>query len=579
MKRRSIALLTLFMASSFVLGACNSGEKEPPASNEQSQSEDKEDSKLKETLKASEPSKIPEVAKKRDDTLVVGTVDPSGKFCPIYSDTTYDQRVCELLFNGLISNDEKGNPIPDVAESWEISEDEKTYTFKLKKGIKFSNGEELTAKDVAFTYTAICDPKYDGARTDAVEKLLGYEEYRNGDAKTVEGIKIIDDYNISFTLKEIKASGIYDFGYGIMPKSVYNFEKGNIQVLKDKFLQPIGSGPYKFVEFKQGQYVSFEKNPEFFKGEPKIPKIIMKVTNAKTNIQELQSGNVDMDSIPANKQNIQMLQSAGFLNIQLYTQNSYGYLGYNTRDPKFEDKRVRQALTYAIDREGFLNNYYQGYATISNTHCSPVSWAYPDESKLNPYKYDPEKAKELLDEAGWKLNESTKIREKDGVPLEIRWMTYTESKYVESLIPIIKENWEAIGVKVTPELMDFGTLSEKVHTKHDFDVYNMAWNLSIDPDPSGIFSAAQDSAGGFNGPGWHPQESEELIQKGLATTNQEERKKIYQEWNELVNDELPYTFLGSNKECVAVSSRVKGLELSAYINWTANIHEVELVTP
>ena len=574
------------MASSFVLSACGTSPEESKGENPKAEGDEKKENGNTESskgltkteiIKATDSSKIPAVAKERKDTLIVGTQDPKGTFNPIYSDTTYDTEVTDLIFSGLVTIDEQGKPIPEIADKWNISEDGKTYTFKIKPGVKFSNGEEVKAQDVAFTFTAICDPKYDGARTDAVEMLLGYEEYNKGDAKEVEGIKVIDDHTISFTLKEVKASAIYDFNYGIMPKSVYGFEKGGIQKIKDLFLKPVGAGPYKFVEFKQGQYVKFEKNPGYFKGEPKIPNIIFKVTNAKTVIQELKSGNVDIDGITANKQNIELVKSAGFLDTHLYNRNGYNYIGFNLREPKFQDKKVRQALTYALNRQGFIDNFFQGYAILTNTHASPVSWAYPDESKLNSYEFNLDKAKQLLDEAGWKMNESTGIREKDGVPMEIRWMTTADSKYVDSLIPIVKENWGELGIKVTPELMEFSTLSDKVKQKNDFDIYDMSWSMSVDPDPSWVFSKSQDVPGGFNSVGWHPDKSEELIKKGIETTDQEERKKIYQEWNELINDEVPYIFLGSNKACSVVSSRVKGLELSAFKGLSSQIHKIELV--
>ncbi|SHE85324.1 ABC transporter substrate-binding protein [Clostridium fallax] len=574
MKRKSIALLCLLMSASFALAGCGGGSDNVSSNQESGNKESTE----KEILKAKDPSKIPEVSKKRKDTLIVGTQNPAGQFCPIYSSTTYDSTVNSLIFEGLLSNDEKGNATANMADLPEISDDGKTYTFKIKDGIKFSDGSDLTADDVAFTYTAICDPKYDGPRTDAVEGLVGYEEYRNGDAKSVSGIKVIDPHTISFTLKKVNASQLYNFGYGIMPKSVYNFEKGNIQVLKDKFLQPVGSGPYKFVKFEQGQYISFEKNDGYWQGEPKIPNIIMKVTNAKTNIQELEAGNVDIDDVAAKKQNIQMLQSAGFLDLQLYPQSAYGYIGLNLRNPKFQDKKVRKALMYGLDRKGFIDNYYQGYGAVQNTHGAVVSWAYPSEDSLEKYEYNPDKANELLDEAGWKMNKQTGLREKDGVPFEISWLTYTDSNYVDSLIPIVKDCWGKLGIKVTPELMEFATLSEKVNDKRDFEIYNMAWNLSIDPDPSAIFSKSQDVPGGFNAVGWHPEESDKLMEEGIATTDQEKRKEIYGKWMQLINDDLPYIFLNNNKKCTVISSKVKNINPSAYVSWTDNIYKAEIST-
>lgn len=576
MKKRTLSLLSLIVASSVLLSAC--GQKPaapntsgtPNASNAQKPAVDK---KVSELIAATDPAKLPEAAKNRKDTLIVGTTAPSGKFNPIYSDSVYDSWVASLVFDGMLDNDKEGKPTPLVAKEWKVSEDGKTYTFILNEGVKFSNGEELTAEDVKFTFTAIADPKYDGPRADAVEGLVGYKEYKEGDAKEISGIKVEGKYKISFTLKEVKAPAIYDFAYGIMPKSVYGFEKGGIQKVKDLLLKPIGAGPYKLKDYKPGQEVVFEKNDGYWRGAPKIPNIIMKVTNAQTNIQELKSGGVDIDRVAANPQNITMLKDSGFLNLQLYLANQYGYIGWNLRNPMFADKNVRQALVYGFDRAGFVQSYYQGYASVANAPVSPVSWAYTDE--VNQYPYDVAKAEQMLDAAGWKKN-ADGWRYKDGKKFEIHWQTYTGSKYVDSLIPILKENWKKIGVDLIPELMEFATLSEKVYDKQEFEMYNMAWSLSIDPDPSGIFGKAQDTLGGFNSVGWHPDKSEELIAKGLKETDQAKRAAIYKEWVKLANDELPYIFLNQSKDMYALSSRVKNIDLSAYVSWVKDVHKAEL---
>ncbi len=570
MKRKSIALLSSLLAGSMVLSACS----KPQGDGKKPGQPDK-DKKVNEIIKAEDPSKLPATAKERKDTLIVGITAPSGKFNPIYSDSVYDSYVTSLIFDGLVTNDKEGKPIANVAKEWKVSDDNKTYTFTLNQGIKFTNGDELTADDVAFTYTALCDPKYDGPRMDAVEKLVGYKEYKEGSATTVSGIKVIDKYNISFTLTDVKAPAILgDFIYGIMSKKYYGFEKGGIQKLKDNFLKPMGSGAYKLTDYKPGSTVSFAKNDGFWKGAPKIPNIIMKVTNAQTNIQELQAGTVDIDRIPPNNKNITMLKQSGFLDLQLFPDNGYGYIGLNTRLPMFSDKKVRQALMYGLDRKSFLDSYYNGYAEPCNVPISIVSWAYNDQ--VNKYEYDMEKAKKLLDEAGWKVGADGKTREKDGKKFVIHWKTYTGSKYVDNLIPIVKDNWGKLGIEVVPELVEFATLSEKVYDKQDFEMYNMAWTLSIDPDPSGIFGASQDVMGGFNAVGWHPDKSEELMKKGLVETDLKKRAEIYKEWGALINEELPYLFLNNNKNMWAVSSRVKNMNLASYIDWTVDIHKVEL---
>ncbi|MBO3389040.1 peptide ABC transporter [Clostridium perfringens] len=575
MKRKLVILLTAGLAASMLFVACGGGANNATEGNSNGSESGgtTKDLSKPERIEASNPSALPDAAKNRTDTLIVGTTDPKGEFVPIYSSTLYDSWVNKLVFDGLISNNEKGEAVPNVAESYEVSEDGKTYTFKLNKGIKFTNGQELTAKDVAFTFTSICDPGYDGPRMDAVSNLVGYEEYNKGDAKSVEGIKVIDDYTISFTNKNVDAAGIWNFEYGIMPESVYKFEKGNFQAVKDKLLEPVGSGAYKFVHFKPGQEVKFEKNPDYWKGEPKIPYIVMKVTNAQTLLQELMAGTVDIDRVGAKPENIDPLKQAGFLNLDLYMQNGYGYMGLNYGSDKVKDPKVRQALLYGLNREGFMQSYYQGYGQVYNSHILPTSWAYnPDVPK---YEYNPEKANQLLDEAGWKDTNGNGVRDKDGVELELQWLTYTGSKYVDALIPIVQQSWEQIGVKVTPELMEFGTMMDKVDSR-EYDIFNGAWNLSIDPDPSGIFAISQDVPGGFNNIGWRNEEADKLLKEGKGTTNQEERKKAYAEWQLKFSEDVPYILLGNAQEMFASNSRVKGYNPSTYIDWTHDVYKLEL---
>ena len=318
MKRKVIVVLaTLCLVTSLV--SCGGGESKGTSTDKvgATSAGATQDLKGNESIKATNPEKLPKVAQDRKDTIVIGMSAPKGEFLPIYSSTTYDAWVGDIVFSKLISNDKEGNAIPSLAEKFDISEDGKTYKFTLRKGVKFTNGEEVKAKDVAFTYTTLCDPSYDGPRSSYVEGLVGYEEYNKGDAKNVAGIKVVDDYNIEFTLKESDAPGIWNFVMGIMPESVYKFEKGNIQPLKEKMtkLKLIGSGPYKFVHFKPGQEVKLVKNDNYFEGAPKIPNVVLKVTNGTTQIQELVTGNVDIEhnAVQPKPENIEQLKAAGFL--------------------------------------------------------------------------------------------------------------------------------------------------------------------------------------------------------------------------------------------------------------------------
>ncbi|WML32812.1 ABC transporter substrate-binding protein [Clostridium sp. OS1-26] len=326
-------------------------------------------------------------------------------------------------------------------------------------------------------------------------------------------------------------------------------------------------------QFKPGQEIDFESNPSHWRGAPKIKNVIMKKTDASTMIQELTTGGVDINLIPAKPENIAMLDKAGFITKQFYPDNGYGYMAFNLKDPRFQDKKVRQALIYGLNRQGFVDSYYKGYAEVCNQPFSPAQWAYSDE--VNQYKYDPDKAGKMLDEAGWKLNSSDGYRYKDGKKFTINWLTYTGSKYEDALISITKDSWKKIGVEVIPQSMDFNTLLDK-SDKREYEMYNMKWNLVVDPDSTQIFHSSQDVPGGSNNMAFHNGDSDKLLEDGLKETDKAKRKEIYNKWAKLINEECPYIFLDQNKDLWGVSARVQGMKISPFRDWTYDMYKVEL---
>jgi peptide/nickel transport system substrate-binding protein len=525
-------------------------------------------------IKAKVPDSIPDKAKKRKNTLIVGINSPTGNFNPIYCNSLYDSWVCDLVFEGLIKIDEKGNPVGNIASEWNISQDGKVYSFRLKNNVKFTDGTELTAEDVAFTFTALCDPSYGGIHIKNFKNLKGYKEYIRGEASQISGIKVQGKNSISFVFEEPKASLIYDFNLGILSKEYYKFKKGNINALNEKLLKPMGSGPYIFVDFKPGREILLKRNENYWRGAPQIPYIVMKINESSSNIKEIINGELDIDRITAVPQNVKVLQEAGFLDLHLYDNNGFQYIGLNLRKDKFKDKRVRQALLYALDRNAFINSYYGEYGSVFNAPFFIGSWAYPKE--INQYNYNKEKAAKLLQEAGWILKKDGWRYNKKGERFTVKWFTYDNNKYVEALVPKFKENWKAVGIEVIEEFMTFKSLVETVYEKRDFDMYNMSWSLSYDPDPSTIFSLSEDTAGGYNAVGWRNRYSEELLNEALKEMNVNKRKVIYEKWGKLANEELPYLYINQNKELYAVSSRVKNLKLSPYLDWTENICNLKL---
>ena len=560
MKRKLSLLLALVLALSIFLAAC--GKTEEPAE-VGSEEETETEAPAEETV--NNPAAARENA---DNTIVIGMTEAKGEFMPVYYSTAYDGYVVGYMFDALFTNDESGTYIPHVAKEWEISEDNLTITFYLRDDVKFADGTPLTAHDVEFTYLAMADPNYDGRYFAYVNGIVGYEDYAEGDAEKLEGVKVIDDYTISFTFKEPLVANFEYCGMPIMPKHHYGFEKGDIDSLKAKMQDPLGSGGYQLVAYEPGQYVELKRNENYFLGTPKIENIILKFTTPETYMAELEKGTIDVqNSVTNTVENAEIIESIDYLHLNAFPNNGYAYIGLNNSDPRLADKRVRQALAYGLDRESFVQNFFKGHGQVCHVPLSPVSWAYTDElaEKMNKYEYNPDKAIELLEEAGWKLG-SDGIREKDGMKLSFVYSTYPDVEWVEQLVPVLIDNWGKIGVALEINYMDFNALVDAVYEEQDFDMYNMAWSLSIDPDAHAIFHSSQAVKSGNNAVQFINERNDELLEAGRREFDQEKRKEIYEEWALLINEELPYIFIYQREEWNVVNNRIKGFECSPYID-------------
>ncbi|NLL70223.1 MAG: peptide ABC transporter [Epulopiscium sp.] len=577
MKRKLSLLLAVVMMFSIALAGC--GKKATDSNSDASQGQQtdaKEDKKEdKQEKKVDNPASKRANAK---DTLIIGMTEAKGELLPVYYSTKYDAFIVQLVFDGLMTNNEAAEIVPHVAKEYKVSDDHLTYTFTLRDDVKFSDGTPLTAKDVAFTYTLLADPSYDGRYKSVVREMVGYKEYSEGDATELAGIKVEDDHTISFTFTEAKADNITKFDMGIMPEHHYAIEKGNIQAIKDKMqaFDLVGSGAYKFKKFEPKQFVELEANPDHFRGEPKIKNLITKFTTAETSLQELAAGSIDVQlQVPSNNDNLSQIEAPGYLDIAKYPANSYGFMMFNVRDERLADVKVRQALVYGFDRAGFIDLYYDGNASVLNTPLSKVSWAYSDD--INSYEFDPEKAKALLEEAGWKVG-ADGIREKDGKKLSFVWDTYTESKYVDTLIPLLQADWAEIGVKVEPNLMDFNAMVDKVFTQQDFEMTNLAWSLTIDPGSNyTTFHSSADEPDGNNAGGLRDPEIDRLLEAGSKEFDFEKRKAIYQEFGKRMNELVPYMFLNQGDQWDVYNQRVKNFKATSFCDWTYYILDMELV--
>ncbi|MGL5087468.1 MAG: ABC transporter substrate-binding protein [Clostridium sp.] len=566
MKKKLISVLLVALSCVVVLAGC--GKSDKPAE------EAKKEGAISGYIKAADPAKNTAAATDRKDTLVIGINAPDGIYNPLYAESAYDAYVTESMFEGMLSVDEKGLPTEALVESYKVSEDGKTYSFKLKEGLKFDDGTPLTTDDVAFTYTAGCDAEYDGP-SDFVNttKIKGAKAYKEGKATTVEGIKAVDAKNIEFTLEEVNADAIYDFTAGIISKAYYGkgYVQGKLNYIKDLHAKPLGNGAYKFVKNVPGQEVQLVANENYYLGKAKIPNIIYKVTSDTTRVQMLQTGQIDMDMVTVNQDNVKSLQDAGFLDLSIFPTNGYGYIGFNMKEAKFQDVKVRQALNYGLNRAEIVEaSFTGGYADVINEPQSRESWAY--SKGKNEYAYDKEKAAKLLDEAGWKVGDDG-IREKDGVKFEIKFTASTPNSVNDAIIPVAKANYEEIGIKFEAEQMDFNAVREQVNSGKA-QMFFMAWGLTPKVDATNVFG----TKGAQNKTGYSNTDLDALFVKGLQETDVEKRKEIYKEIYDLLNEDLPYIFMYQRRDMWAINSRVKGFEnqITPYKKFTQSLYKLTL---
>ncbi|SFS48691.1 ABC transporter substrate-binding protein [Paenibacillus sp. BC26] len=577
MKRKIVSLSTAILASAILLSACgnnnttgaaNQTEVNQPAANTNNAANTTAPAEDASGLfTAADMTKLPDIAKKRTDTIIVGLTDPSGAFTPYFQQSGYDGNVSSLLYTPLVKVDDKGLPIPGLAEKWEVSADNMTYTYHLRKDLKFSDGSPLTAEDVAFTWTILYDKSYDGDSMVNTLHIQGGDAYKAGTAANISGIKVIDPQTIAVVLEKPNASALTLLGSDVLSKAYYgkDYKQGQLDYMKKLSGSPLGTGPYKLEKFIPGQEVRMIANENYFDGKPKTEHFIYKTAQGDT-WQYLETGEVDYASFTATKENIDKLKALGFVNILPYTPSTYGYLQLNLKHPALQDKLVRQALTYGLDRQSIYVDAAQGAGQVANIPSSPISWSYTEED-INPYKFDPEKAKELLDQAGWKAG-ADGIREKDGKKLTIHYLGYKKPE-TDVFIAVAKEDFEALGIKFEPEVFaDFNALVSKVEGG-DYDMASFSTSLLTDPS-DGLLQFVDGEI-----PGYDDATFKELYAKGLATSNIEERKAVYKDIYKLLNDQLPIIFTNYKKSVYAYNGRIQNLSVSPFNglapslpNWT-----------
>lgn len=477
--------------------------------------------------------------------------NPRGMFNPILNTEVYDGWIIDVVYDGLLYINENLEPQPQIAESWDVSDDGLSITFHLREGVKFHDGVELTAKDVEYTYKTILHPHYTGVRFGDFRVLTGAQEYHDGERDDVPGIEVIDDYTIRFSTDQPHAPLLAQFTYGILPSHLL----ADIPVAELEQAEfnrnPIGAGPFKFVEFRTDQHVILDTFEDYYLGRANIDQLVFQKLSDDARPIYLQQNRVDFVTIAAEQYN--EVSAIDFVDLYLYEDLAYSYMAFNLRQEKFQDLAVRQAMKHGFDRDTYVEFILEGFGIKANAPMPQASWAFTDEG-INDYAYDPELAAQLLADAGWRPA-SDGILEKDGERLEFELLVPEGTRATEQMVLLFQQNMADLGIKVNLNFLEFSAAVDRVDAR-EFDMFTMGWSLSVDPDPRGIWH----SESPWNDPGFYNERSDELIEAGSRETDIEKRAEIYAEWQRLINKELPYIFLNYSVIIGAVNERVKGID-------------------
>jgi peptide/nickel transport system substrate-binding protein len=468
-------------------------------------------------------------------TLNLSMSSSPSRLNPILSNDSASSEISDWLFNGLFKYDKMGNPIVDLAQSYEFETPTKLI-IKLKKNVLWHDNMKFTAKDVIFTYEKIIDPKVFNSIKSNFQQ--------------VKSVKALDDYTVEVIYTQAYFKAIETWMVGILP---YHLLKNEENLMTSSFNKnPIGTGSYKLKEFKTAQDIELIANENYFDGKPKIDKILYKflpdpntsflyLKQKKLDIGGLTPIQIDRQIDDNFRKNFTIIQKPSF---------AYSYMGFNLKNEKFKDIRIRQALSLAIDRQELVDILFFGYGKICNGPFLPDSFAYNENIK--PITQNIQKAKALLKEAGYDENN----------PFTFEIVTNTGNDTRINAAQILQYQLLKAGVKMQIRIMEWQAfLNTVVHPKK-FEAILLGWSLSLMPDAYPLWHSSSSKLGGFNLVSYENEKVDKLIEQGNNTVNREELGKIYKDLFKIITDDLPYLFLYIPDAITIVNKNIKNVEPS-----------------
>ncbi|GAA0325136.1 oligopeptide ABC transporter substrate-binding protein [Bacillus carboniphilus] len=569
-KKSSFLLMVMMLVLSLFLAACSGGDDDSkPADDSNTQDENNEGS---------------------DEGTSNGPVEGGtltyameGEFEGLLDFAFYgiasDAEILAFINEGMYSYDENLQPIPWLAD-WTVSEDNKTYTFTLvQDDIKWHNGETLTMEDWVFALETLAHPDYTGPRYVNVQDVVGAEEFHAGEADSISGLVLSEDkQSLEVTFKEAAINNLTNLWSYPMAKSAYDgIAVADMQESAPVRKNPVGVGPFKVKNILPGESVEMVKHEDYWRGAPHLDSVIVKVIDSALTVGELETGNIHMTAFhPSILDQVKALDNVEIIEVPGL---SYYYVGFklgkwdgskNVMDPnsKYANKQLRQAMLYAINRQEWVDAFFSGLGGPVNTPSPSAHWITASDDELpNNYTFDPAKAEELLDEAGYVDVDGDGFREDpNGDQFVINFGHYdTGNPTFEARARAITQYWHDVGLNAELVMTEVNLYYDMIE-KDDptIEVFYGGWGTGADPDPSALW--AEDAL--WNYPRWVNEDADQLLADALnmdllkdadGNIDNDKRKEIYVQWQSIVNEELPLLPIMELTDAWAVNSNVKGI--------------------
>jgi len=482
-------------------------------------------------------------------TYTEGMIGQPNYINPILSQTNeVDASIADLVYSGLLKSDKEGNLINDLAERYEILDNNKEYIFYLRKGVKWHDGMELTASDIIFTINTLNDPTF-----------------KSSLKQDWQGVRVekLDDYTIKFILENPYFGFLENLTLGIMPEHIWKNINADKFHLAKYNLEPIGSGPYKFSNFHKdsdGNILDYETKAfeEYFDSKPYISEINFNFySNEQDMIDSYNRKEIGgISSVSSQNGNMDMFRK----NTTIYEIKipwSFTVFFNRNKSVALANKEVRLALNLATDKQSITEGALLGKAVIMDSPFFADTEEYNNDIDKN--SFDLEKANKVLEEALWKKGDDG-IMVKDGNRLEFKLLTVDSPDLVKTA-EMLREQWQKIGADVEIESLAFFDIQQNYIKPREYDALLVGQDSSFNVDPYSFWHSSQKKDPGLNLALFDDSEADKLIEEARAEVNKEERINKYRKFQEIITSQAPADFLFSPYYLYVVDSKIKGIEI------------------